>query len=136
MEHILSEERELTQEQEYYSWVILWRTAKAVLKVRQRELRQCGLSPAQSSVLSIVHTWDNQVTPAQISRELMRDANTITELLISMEKDGLVKRVKDLPRKNHLSWSKKPSRSSVFSRRARKPRDSGARSKAKLGVSP
>jgi DNA-binding MarR family transcriptional regulator len=102
MEHIPSEERELTQEQEYYSWVTLYRTAKAVLKVRQRELHQCGLSLAQSSVLSTVHTRDNQVTPAQISRELMRDTNTITELLMSMEKDGLLKRVKDLPRKNMI----------------------------------
>lgn len=89
-------------EEEFYIWVSLWRAAKAMLKVRQKELYRVKLSPAKTSVLHVVQSHDNRVTPAEISRELMRDPNTITELLISMEKDGLLKRVKDLPRKNMI----------------------------------
>lgn len=102
MKSQFSQEQGLIREQDFFLWVTLYRTVNAMLKVRQKELRRCGLSPAQTSVLHVVHTRNNRVTPAEISRELMRDPNTITEILISMEKDGLLKRVKDLPRKNMI----------------------------------
>ncbi|MFC1905330.1 MarR family winged helix-turn-helix transcriptional regulator [Chloroflexota bacterium] len=91
-----------SEEQGFALWVTLWRTANAVHKVRQRELGHRGISFAQSSILSVVHSSKNNITPAQISRQLMRDANTISELLVNMERDGLLKRVKDLPRKNMI----------------------------------
>jgi MarR family transcriptional regulator, organic hydroperoxide resistance regulator len=102
IERTLSSDRDLTKEQEYYSWVTLSRTNLAILKVRQKEMLRSGISLAQSSILSIVYTRNNRVTPAEISRELMRNPNTVTELLFSMEKDGLLKRVKDMPRKNMI----------------------------------
>jgi len=102
MESQSSQEQGLIREQDFYLWVKLYRTVNAMLKVRKKELRRCGLSLAQTSVLHVVHTSDNRVTPAEISRELIRDPNTVTEILISMEKDGLLKRVKDLPRKNMI----------------------------------
>ena len=95
-------ENKSLEEKRFSLWVILWRTANSVFKVRQKELGRLGLSVAQSSVLSVVHNSKNNVTPAEISRELMRDANTISELLVNMERDGLLKRVKDLPRKNMI----------------------------------
>ena len=90
------------REAEFFLWVSLWRAAKAILKARQKELHQYKLSPAKTSVLDVVSSHHDRVTPAEMSRELMRDPNTITELLISMEKDGMLRRIKDLPRKNMI----------------------------------
>ena len=48
----------------------------------------------------IVKSSEGPVTPAEISRSLFREPHTISGLLTRMEKQGLVKRVRDLDRKN------------------------------------
>lgn len=84
------------------TWMMLLNTSHIVLKAREKELRQYGISAVKSVVLVLIQPGENTVTPADLSRQILRDAHTVSELLTRMEKDGLIKRVKDLPRKNQI----------------------------------
>jgi DNA-binding MarR family transcriptional regulator len=59
-----------------------------------------GLSMMHAAVLYIVKASKEPVTPAQISRWLFREPHSVSGLLQRMEKQGLLKRAKDLERKN------------------------------------
>ena len=69
-------------------------------KARTRELFQYGITPAEAAVLVIVQAIGEKATPAEISRWLFREPHSISGLLARMEKQGLVRKVKDLDRKN------------------------------------
>ena len=82
-------------------WMLLHQTCDAIIKARENALRkQVGISRMQASVLFIVKAVDGPATPAEISRWLFREPHSVSGLLNRMEKDGLVKKVKDLDRKN------------------------------------
>jgi DNA-binding MarR family transcriptional regulator len=54
----------------------------------------------QAVILWIVKIAEEPVTPAMLSRWLFREPHTVSAILDRMEKQGLIKKVKDLPRKN------------------------------------
>jgi len=66
------------------------------------EASQFGISAPQTQVLFFVQAIDGPVTPAQLSRLLFRQSQSVSGLLTRMEKQGLVKRVKDLDRRNQV----------------------------------
>lgn len=84
----------------YKLWVLLAQTREAMLKSRQKELGRYNISPRQNAVLLFLQVAGDKATPAEISRGLFRESHTISEILSRMEKQGLLKRVKDLSRKN------------------------------------
>jgi DNA-binding MarR family transcriptional regulator len=86
--------------QDYELWVLLHQVSDAISKAREEELRQYGISMIQAGVLFIVKTAKAPVTPAEISRWLFREPHTVSGLLNRMEKQGLIKKTKDLDRKN------------------------------------
>jgi len=90
----------LSADQYYRIWVLLAQTREAMLKARQKELAPYNLSPRQCAVLFYLQAINGKATPAEISRGLFRESHTISEILSRMEKQGLLKRVKDLSRKN------------------------------------
>ena len=59
-----------------------------------------GVSNIMAAVLHIVHDSDEKLTLADLSRRLAREAHSISGLVSRMEKVGLVRKVKDLERKN------------------------------------
>ncbi|MFC1944598.1 MarR family winged helix-turn-helix transcriptional regulator [Chloroflexota bacterium] len=69
-------------------------------RVADKELREYGVFFMQASVLIAVNSIKKPATPAEISRCLFREPHSISGLLKRMEKNGLVKRTKDLERKN------------------------------------
>ena len=85
----------------YYDlWVLLADTKEAILKSRQRELIRYNITATQAAILFIIQAIGDQATPSEISRQIFRKPSTVTEILNRMEKQGLVKKVKDLNRKN------------------------------------
>jgi len=50
--------------------------------------------------LFVIDAIGDKATPAEISRWLFRQSHTISGLLKRMERDGLIRMVKDLDRKN------------------------------------
>jgi DNA-binding MarR family transcriptional regulator len=89
-----------TVDQDYELWVLLHQTKDAIEVAREKELRPYGISLIQSAVLFVVQAIGYRATPAEISRWLLRWHHSVSGLLNRMEKGGLVKRVKDLDKKN------------------------------------
>ena len=83
-------------------WALLSQASNALGRVADSELNQVGISMMQAAVLVFVKNSKEPVIPAHISRWLFREPHTVSQLLMRMEKQGLVKRTKDLDRKNQL----------------------------------
>jgi len=89
-----------TEDKDYELWVLLAQAREVMYKARQQELRRYNLSPRQSAVLFIIRAIGDKVTPAEISRWLLRESHSVSEIISRMEKQGLLKKVRDLDRKN------------------------------------
>jgi len=80
--------------------VLLRNTSDIVVKARNRELRKYGISLEEWGVLSVINIIGEEATPAEISRWLFREHHSVTTILNRMARKGLIKRTKDLERKN------------------------------------
>jgi DNA-binding MarR family transcriptional regulator len=80
-------------------WQILARTDHIIAKLRQKELRQYGMTMNEAIVLFTVLRLKLS-TPANISQQLFWEPHTVSEQLKSMETKGLIKKVRDLQRHN------------------------------------
>ena len=84
----------------YDAWMMIRKTGIVVGRVRERELRLYGISSVMAGVLLIVQVLGSDATPSEIARQLSREPNTVSALLNRMRKSGLIKKVKDLDKKN------------------------------------
>jgi len=81
-------------------WLLLTHARYAVYRAREKELQRYGISPEQASLLFVVQALGNKATPAALSRYILRQPHTVSALVDRMARRGLVKKVKDLDRKN------------------------------------
>ena len=75
------------------TWLLLARTWSAMYKAEERQLAKVGLTPEQVDVLRLSRDYPIPLTPAEISRSLFRESQSVAGLLSRMEREGLVKRV-------------------------------------------
>jgi len=75
-------------------------TGHALQLARERELAQYGISSRTAATLLVVWAMDNNATPTDISRWLLREPHSVTGLLDRMERDGYIRRFQDRQRKN------------------------------------
>ncbi|MBE0480601.1 MAG: winged helix DNA-binding protein [Dehalococcoidia bacterium] len=75
------------------TWAVLRQTWTAVNKVAEVKLAKVGLTPEKAAVLWACRDYMGTLTPAEISRLVFRENQTIAGLLNRMEKEGLVKRI-------------------------------------------
>lgn len=87
-------------DQHYSLWWLILHMRRAMYKARAKELYRYGITPEQAAVLVTVQTLGRRATQAEISRQLLREPHSISYILHRMERGGLIKRVKDLERKN------------------------------------
>jgi DNA-binding MarR family transcriptional regulator len=78
----------------------LLQVADIFVKVRERELLPQNLSATSAAILFLVEAMGKDVTPAKISRMLLREPHSVSGILMRMEKGGLLKRTKNMERKN------------------------------------
>jgi len=76
------------------------RSRYLTFRAREKELQRYDLSPERAQVLFLVQALGNKATPAEIARLLVRRPHTVSAMVERMAKEGLVKKVKDLERKN------------------------------------
>jgi len=81
-------------------WQLLHRSFGAINKARQKELDRYSITLRQSAVLGAVLRLGEQGTPTELAKQLFLEINTISEQLKRMEAEGLIRKVKDLHRKN------------------------------------
>jgi len=96
MKDLLSDDHELEL------WTLLGQTRLAMLKIRRKELRQLNITASKGFVLTGIKFIGDKATPAQISRWLFLEPHSISELLSTMERDGLIRKVRDLGRRDQL----------------------------------
>jgi len=102
------EKKMFPNDREAKTWKLLLDTAHVVMKAREKELQKYNISAIKSVVLVLVHSSNNTLTPSQLARWTHRDPHTASELLARMEKEGLITKVQDLPRKNQIRVSLTP----------------------------
>ena len=93
-------EANVAADSDYELWWLLHQTCDTIIRARENELRKIGVSRMQRAVLFIVKMVKGPATPAEISRWLFREPHTVSGLLDRMEKQGLIRKAKDLERKN------------------------------------
>ena len=94
-------ENNVATDKDYELWLLCHQLHDVMVRIREEELRrQVGISRMQAAVLFIVKSMKVPATPAEISRWLFREPHSVSGLLNRMEKQGLVKKAKDLERKN------------------------------------
>jgi MarR family transcriptional regulator, organic hydroperoxide resistance regulator len=81
-------------------WLLLTHARYAIFRAREKELMRYGVSPEQMGLLFVVQALGNKATPAALSRHIIRQPHTVSALVDRMARRGLVKKVKDLDRKN------------------------------------
>jgi DNA-binding MarR family transcriptional regulator len=87
-------------ERDYNLWVLLRQVSDIIFNAREAELQDYGLPATQAEVLFVIKAIGDRVTPAQISRMIFRRPHSVSGIVNRMAKAGLVKRTKDLERKN------------------------------------
>jgi DNA-binding MarR family transcriptional regulator len=100
MEYIESAKYYSDDDNDQDLWLLLTHTRYAVFRAREKELQRYGVSPEQVGLLFVVQALGPKATPAAISRQIIRQPHTVSALVDRMAKRGLVKKVKDLDRKN------------------------------------
>ncbi len=95
-------DEELTAlDEDFGLWLHLVRTKDVIHSARHEELWQGGItSNAEAGILFLVRDLGGRATPAEISRHLFKKSHGISMLISRMGKKGLVRKVKDLDRKN------------------------------------
>ncbi len=94
--------QQIKADKDYTLLTSLLQVSDILFKIRERELLPQKLSATAAAILFLVESMGEGVTPAKITRMLMREPHSISGILMRMEKHGLLKRTKDMERKNYI----------------------------------
>jgi DNA-binding MarR family transcriptional regulator len=83
----------------YRLWLLLSQTRSAIFKVRHKKVGQY-LHPNQAAALVSIWALDGKITPAMLARRLFLEPHSVSELIVRMEKKGLVHKSRDSKRGN------------------------------------
>jgi len=90
-------------ESNYELMFLIDQLSHSIYLARKRELTTYGVHVSQFLVLRIIEDLGSNATIYKISRRVKRKGEVISRQVISMEKDGLIKRVKKTPKSNLLT---------------------------------
>ena len=92
--------QQIKADKDYTLLTSLLQVADIFVKIRERELLPQNLSATAAEILFLVDAMGEDVTPAKLSRMTLREPHSTSGILIRMEKHGLLKRTKNMERKN------------------------------------
>ena len=92
--------QQIKADKDYTLLTQLMQVADIFVKTRERELLPQHLSATAAEILFLVDAMGEDVTPAKITRMMLREPHSISLMLVRMEKNGLIKRTKNMERKN------------------------------------
>ena len=92
--------QQIKADKDYTLLTSLLQVSDILFKIRERELLPQNLSATSAAILFLVNAMGKDVTPAKITRMLLREPHAISGILMRMEKHGLLKRTKNMERKN------------------------------------
>jgi len=92
--------QQIKADKDYTLLTQLLQVADIFVKIRERELLPQNLSATAAEILFLVDALGEDVTPAKLSRMTLREPHSTSGILVRMEKHGLLKRTKNMERKN------------------------------------
>ena len=84
-------------------WLLIGKANHLLLLKRRRELIHYEIPPGQLHILNAINVLSPSATIAGVANELDREVHVISRQTVSMEKYGLIKRIKVTPRSNLLT---------------------------------
>lgn len=84
----------LSAAEEYELWSLLGQVNDGMLRARDKELRQFGLSTVQVAIIYAIKTLGKAPTQSEIARWVVRKPHTVAAALERMERQGLIKQVR------------------------------------------
>ena len=84
---------------DYILWLLLPQATDSILKAREAELREFGLTRAKAAVLFILSLSQEAPTPSDIAHFVFREPHTMSSLLTRMQKQDLISKVRDAGKK-------------------------------------
>jgi DNA-binding MarR family transcriptional regulator len=73
-------------------WALIAQTKDAMLRARELEYARYGISNERRAVLYVIQQNGGRATPVEIAHALLRELHSVSEMLVRMEKAGLVVR--------------------------------------------
>lgn len=89
-------------ESNFKLWLLIGRLSHSIDLVRQRELSQYHVPIRQLHILRIIQTLGSDATLSAVAKKVEREFHVISRQTIIMEKDGLIKRIKNTPKSQLL----------------------------------
>lgn len=75
-------------------WVMIAQTKDAILRARERDYARFNIRNERRAVLWSIQNNGGHTTPVEIARQLFRELHSVSEMLVRMEKEGLITRYK------------------------------------------
>jgi DNA-binding MarR family transcriptional regulator len=79
------------------AWRQLYLTYSAIFKAIERSISSTGVTLPQALALNTIRTGEGPMTPSRLAHYLTQETQSVTGLIDRMEKQGWVRRVRDLP---------------------------------------
>ena len=89
-------------ESNFELWLSFGKAHHSVELARQKELNQYGIPHRQTHVLRTIKDLGTNATLAEIAKAVDRKPHVISSQTITMEKDGLIKRIRATPKSSLL----------------------------------
>ena len=87
-----------------YARLLIGRARHLMLNARQKELAPCHLSSRQAHILYLLYHLGQKATLATLAKDSDREINTISLQMTTLEKDGLVKKIREVPKSRLLRF--------------------------------
>jgi DNA-binding MarR family transcriptional regulator len=81
---------------------MITRTRQVIVKVRKIELQKYNVPAVYVAAMNAIVRLDKSATPTNISKMLVLEPHSVSELLAKMEENGYIRRLNDLERKNYV----------------------------------
>ena len=109
------------KDEDFRLWAMIVWTRRAIYRAMAKELQKCGLTVEETAAMFMIRAIEavgSNPIPTEVSRWLFREPHSTSTLLVRMERKGLVKRDKDLRRKNLVRVSLTRKGREIFAKAA------------------
>ncbi len=104
----------LSPDEEYRLWTLLSQVNDGMLRARDNELKQFGISTVQVAILYALKNLGGSPTPSEISQWVFRKPHTVSAALERMERHGLVRLTRNTKGKRQVRVEMTPKGEEVY----------------------
>jgi len=96
------EDRELL-DLNFNIWILIADLHHKMLQVRQNEVSKYGISTRQLFILRLIDSLGPKATLSELAKKAQRKPDVVSRQAACMEKDGLIRRIKETPKSRLLT---------------------------------